>query len=107
VFRRQELEPGRTWPERLRHHGARILLPVALAAFITVFFPPTEGLDISVPSEGEVAQETVTAEVGFSVPKTPEELDRDRRLAMETVPPTFRYRPEATDSIEARLRPPR
>ncbi len=103
VSRRITVDPGPTWPERLRHHGARALLIVALAAFITVFFPPTEGLNIQLPSEGEVAQETVTADIGFSVPKTPEELDRDRQLAMTTVPPTFRYRAEAMDSVQARL----
>jgi putative nucleotidyltransferase with HDIG domain len=97
------VEADPTWPERIRYHGSRILLVVSLAVFITVFFPPSEGLDIQVPSEGEVAQETVTAEIAFSVPKTPAELDRDRRLTMATVPPTFRYQPEVPDSVEARL----
>ncbi|MGD8600763.1 MAG: HDIG domain-containing protein [Gemmatimonadota bacterium] len=103
VVRRPTVETPQTWPERIRHHGMRILLLVALAAFITVFFPPTEGLNIRIPAEGEVAQETVSADIGFSIPKTPEELDRDRQVAMQTVPPTFRYRPEAADSVRVRL----
>jgi putative nucleotidyltransferase with HDIG domain len=103
VTRRPQVEPMSSWPERIRYHGARILLLVALAALITAFFPPTEGLNVRVPDEGEVAQETVTADIGFSVPKTPAELERDRRLAMETVPPTFRYRASAADSVAARL----
>ncbi|MDH3205020.1 MAG: HDIG domain-containing protein [Gemmatimonadota bacterium] len=103
VSGRTQAEVVSSWPERIRHHGARLLLLVALATLITVFFPPTEGLNIDVPSEGAVAQETVTAEIAFSVPKAPAELERDRRLAMETVPPTFRYRAEAGDSVAARL----
>lgn len=103
MVRRPTVETPQTWPERIRHHGMRILLLVALAAFITVFFPPTEGLNIRIPAEGEVAQETVSADIGFSIPKTPEELDRDRQVAMQTVPPTFRYRPEAADSVRVRL----
>ena len=97
------IEVGSSWPERIQHHGSRVLLILALAAFITAFFPPTEGFNVQAPSEGAVAQETVTAEIGFAVPKTPTELERDRRLAMETVPPTFRYRAEAGDSVAARL----
>jgi hypothetical protein len=103
VSRRPQIEQVVSWPERIRYHGSRILLLVGLATLITAFFPPTEGLNVQVPEEGEVAQETVTAEIGFSVPKTPAELERDRRLAMETVPPTFRYRASAGDSVAARL----
>jgi putative nucleotidyltransferase with HDIG domain len=97
------VEPGSSWPERIRHHGARILLLVTLATLITVFFPPTEGSNVRVPSEGAVAQETVSAEIAFSVPKTPAELERDQGIAMETVPPTFSFRAEAGDSVAARL----
>jgi putative nucleotidyltransferase with HDIG domain len=104
VSDRRPIEQVNSWPERIRHHGGRILLLVTLAALITVFFPPTEGLNVEVPSEGAVALETVTADIGFSVPKTPAELERDRRLAMETVPPTLSFRAEAADSVEARLR---
>jgi len=103
VSRRSQVEPVNSWPERIRYHGSRILLLVGLATLITILFPPIEGLNVQVPEEGEVAQETVTADIGFSVPKTPAELERDRRLAMETVPPTFRYRPAAGDSVAARL----
>jgi putative nucleotidyltransferase with HDIG domain len=103
VSRRSQVEPVSSWPGRLQYHGSRVLLLVGLGVLITVLFPPTEGLNVQVPEEGEVAQETVTAEIGFSVPKTAAELERDRRLAMETVPPTFRYRASAGDSVAARL----
>jgi hypothetical protein len=97
------VEPMSSWPARIRYHGARVLLLVALATLITVFFPPTDGVSVQVPDEGSVAQETVSAEIAFSVPKTAAEVERDRRLAMETVPPTFLYRPEVADSVSARL----
>jgi hypothetical protein len=86
VSDRRPVEQLSSWPERIRHHGSRVLLLVTLAVLITVLFPPTEGLNIDVPSEGAVALETVTADIAFSVPKTLAELARERRLAMETVP---------------------
>ncbi len=96
-------DPGRSLGERVRHHGARILLLVALAIFITALFPPTSMVTVEIPPEGGIASEDVTAEIAFSVPKTPGELERDRRLAMEAVPPTFEYRPAAADSVGARM----
>jgi hypothetical protein len=96
-------EPGRSVGERVRHHGARILLLVALAAFLTVWFPPAPMVSRAVPPEGGIATEDVTAEIAFSIPKTAAELERDRRLATEAVPPTFDYRPAAADTVAARL----
>ncbi|MEX2049084.1 MAG: hypothetical protein WEB90_05860 [Gemmatimonadota bacterium] len=75
--------------EGVRYHGARVLLLVALAAFLTVMFPPTRAVNLRVPPEGSIAPQDVTAEVPFSIPKTPIELERDRRLAMAALPPTF------------------
>ncbi|HET9947448.1 MAG TPA: HDIG domain-containing protein [Longimicrobiales bacterium] len=95
--------PGRGLGERLRHHGARVLLLLAVATLITVFFPPSQLTTVQLPPEGGVAPEDVVAEIPFSVPKSPAELERDRRLAMEAVPPTFDYRPEVADSVTARL----
>jgi putative nucleotidyltransferase with HDIG domain len=103
VLQRLSGDPGRTPVERLRHHGARILLLVALAIYLTTLFPPTRITTVDLPAEGSVAQEDVTAAIAFSVPKTAAELERDRRLAMESVPPTFEYRTSAADSVAARL----
>ena len=50
-----------------------------------------------------MATEDVIARIPFSVPKTPEELGRDRELAMESVPPTFDFVADAADTMEARL----
>ncbi|HUF76879.1 MAG TPA: HDIG domain-containing protein [Longimicrobiales bacterium] len=103
VLHRLSGKPGVSWGERVRHHGARILLLVALAVLVTALFPPTRMVSVEVPPEGGIAPADVMAEIAFSVPKTPAELERDRRLAMEAVPPTFVHRPAAADSVAARL----
>ncbi|MGE0159116.1 MAG: HD family phosphohydrolase [Gemmatimonadales bacterium] len=103
VLQRLSGDPGRTVGERARHHGARILLLLALAVFLSVLFPPERTTEVVGPAEGTVAQEDVIADVAFSIPKTALELERDRRLAMEAVPPTFVYRDAAPDSMARRL----
>ena len=70
---------------------------------ITVFFPPTEGLNVTPYSVGMVAPEDVIALIPFSVPKAAAELERDRRLATGAVPRTFDERVSAGDSVAARL----
>ncbi|MBM4185053.1 MAG: HDIG domain-containing protein [Gemmatimonadetes bacterium] len=104
VLQRLSGDPGASLTERLRHHGARILLLIALAVFLTALFPPEQVADVDLPVEGAVAEEDVAATIAFSVPKTAAELERDRRLAMEAVPPTFEYRGAVADSVAERLR---
>ena len=96
-------DPGRRLPARLRHHGARVLLLAVLATLVTLFFPPVQGMNMGRYTEGMVAQEDVIAQIPFSVPKTPAELERDRLLAMEAVPPTFDYVTDAADAMAAGL----
>jgi hypothetical protein len=96
-------EPEATWGGRLTHHGSRVLLLVGLAVLVTALFPPTGRMDVAQYEVGSVALEDVIARVGFEVPKSPEELARDRRLAMQSVTPTFDYVPEAADSMAVRL----
>lgn len=103
VLQRLSGEPGRTVGERARHHGARILLLVALAVFLSVLFPPTRPAQIEGPIEGTLADEDIVAQVSFSIPKSAGELERDRRVAMEAVPPTFVYRETAADSMATRV----
>jgi len=95
--------PTGTWPDGVLHHGARVLLVVSAAALITAFFPPDERPRVGRFEVGEVAAETVIARIPFSVPKSPEELQRERIEYRATVPPTFDYRPEAADTMVARL----
>ena len=103
MLTRLSADPDATWSDRLTHHGSRVLLLLGLAVMATALFPPTPRMEVGRFEVGMVAQEDIIARVPFSVPKTPEELSRDRRLAMESVTPTFDYRPQAADSMAARL----
>ncbi|MEX2465732.1 MAG: HDIG domain-containing metalloprotein [Gemmatimonadota bacterium] len=96
-------DPGRSLEARLRHHGSRLLLVGVLAAFVAVAFPPSDTMDVQRYSIDMVAPEDVIAQIPFSVPKNATELERDRRSAMESVPPTLDFRPEVADSVADRL----
>lgn len=96
-------DPGRSIENRIRHHGSRLLLLGGLAAFVAVAFPPADGLDVERYTLDMVAPEDVIAQIPFSVPKNATELERDRRSAMEAVPPTLDFRPDVADSVAARL----
>jgi hypothetical protein len=60
-------------------------------------------MQVSRYAVGTVAAEDVIARVPFQVPKSPVELQRERREARATIPPTFNLRPAASDSMAARL----
>ncbi len=104
VLQRLSGDPGGSWAERGRYHGARLFLLVSLAALVTFSFPPTQGTDVPTWTVGMVALEDVIAEIEFSVPKTAAQLAGDRRDATVSIPPTFRHRAEAGDTVAAKLR---
>jgi len=104
VLRRLSGDPGTTFGARVAHHGARLLLLVGLAVLITAWFPPSARMAVGRYEVGMVAPEDVIARIPFSVPKSAEELAQAKQLAMESVPPTFNYVPEAADTMAARLR---
>jgi len=89
---------------RVAHHGSRALILLSLAAMVTLLFPPSDHMRVGRYEAGQVATEDVIARIPFSVPKSAEELARDRVLAMESVPPTFDFLPAAGDTMAARLR---
>ncbi len=95
--------PEKPWPSGAYFHGARIGLLVLLAFGLTFLFPSESHRTPTRYTQGAVAEEDVTAEIGFSIPKTPEELARDQTEAEAFVPPTFFSIPEARDSMESRL----
>ncbi|HKK93523.1 MAG TPA: hypothetical protein VJ925_08810, partial [Longimicrobiales bacterium] len=95
--------PERIWPDGLIHHGARILLLLGLAVLFTVLFPPDPAARVQSAQVGTVAQEDIIAEVPFSVPLTSAELQQARAEARASVPPTFDYLPQASDSMAARI----
>jgi putative nucleotidyltransferase with HDIG domain len=85
------------------HHGARLLLLLLVAAVITALFPPQVLDPVARFEEGEVARDSIVARISFSVPKTPEQIARERAEVSAGVPPTFDRRPEASDTMAARL----
>ncbi len=95
--------PGRR--AQALHHGVRIVLLVLVATIITVLFPPStrQAVGEYEYEVGMVATEDVIARVPFSVPKAPEELEREREQVRESVPPTFTYVEEAGDVMGRRL----
>lgn len=103
VLHRLSGDPGSAPGGRVLHHGSRVLVLTLLAVLITLLFPPTARLSVGRYEAGMVAPEDVIARIPFSVPKRPDELARDRELAMASVPPTFDFVPEAADSMAARL----
>jgi putative nucleotidyltransferase with HDIG domain len=97
------MAPENPWPQGVIHHGARIAILVLLAVFITVLFPTQRQRTLAPPEPGMVADEDVLAAIPFTVPKTPEELERDRATAEAVIPPVFDYRTEARDTMAADL----
>ncbi len=95
--------PERLWPDKVVHHGARLLLLIVVAVLVTLLFPPAQRLDVARYEAGTVADATVQATVPFAVPKSAQELRRDRTEAAASVPATFERRPAASDSMAARL----
>ncbi|HSR43517.1 MAG TPA: HDIG domain-containing protein [Longimicrobiales bacterium] len=97
--------PRSAWPDGLVHHGARLLLLVVLAALLTVLFPPERQMEVGLGryAEGMVADEDIMASVPFEVRKSPEDLEDERDEVRESQPPTFNYRPEASEDMEAGL----
>ncbi len=98
---RAEARP--VWPDGVVYHGARLMLLVALAVAITLLFPPMgRRADIGL-ALGDVVSVDRHAQVLFRVPKSREELGRERDDAAAGVPPTLDHRPDVADSVSARL----
>ncbi|MBW3656969.1 MAG: hypothetical protein KY444_12790, partial [Gemmatimonadetes bacterium] len=86
------------------HHGLRVGVLLAVAAAVHALFPGAQTADVPVLERGVVARDEVVAQVPFSVPKSPDELLRERDEAARGVPPVFDYRPGAADSVVAGVR---
>jgi cyclic-di-AMP phosphodiesterase PgpH len=95
--------PDGAWSERALHHGARLGLLFLMALAVTLFFPPTPGLEVNRYEVGVVADEDVIASIPFGVPKNRDELEREREAAAAAVPPTFEARPDAVETMSGQL----
>lgn len=103
VLRRLSADPGESLGKRVVHHGSRVVLLVAVAALVAFLFPPISGMNVERYEVGMVAPEDVIAQVPFMVPKSVEELARDRAVALQSVPPTYDLFPEAADTMARHL----
>ncbi len=103
VFGALSGSPEHVWPDAILFHGARVLLLVVVAVVITALFPPVTTMTMGRYEVGTVVEQDLLATVPFSVPKSAEELERDRELAAAAVPPTFDYRADAADSMASHI----
>lgn len=103
VLQSLSTRPENPWPQGAIHHGTRIALLVFLALTITLLFPGERREDLTPYQLDMVAEEDLLTEIPFTIPKTLEEIERDRATAEAVIPPTFVNRPEARDSMAARL----
>jgi cyclic-di-AMP phosphodiesterase PgpH len=92
-------EPDRSRGALLAHHGARILLLLGTAVVVFLLFPSARISDFAGLERGMVAPFDVIAEVSFQIPKTDEELARERGQAAAGVPPIYEYMPAAEDTV--------
>ncbi len=84
--------PRQPWPDGAIHHGARLLILLALAGGLVLLYPSDPGVFVGRHELGTVAERDVIAVVGFDVPKAAELLRQERDAAMAAVIPTFLYR---------------
>jgi cyclic-di-AMP phosphodiesterase PgpH len=99
-----EDEAERPWFSRVVHHGGRLLLLLGTAFAIYLLFPTARLPDAAVFERGVVATHDVIAEIGFDIPKSPEDLAREQNEAASGVPPVYVYNPTAADSVLSGVR---
>ncbi|MEE8573693.1 MAG: hypothetical protein V3T20_10530, partial [Gemmatimonadota bacterium] len=96
--------PGEGWRDQLFHHGFRVLVVIAIAVTVPLFFRShtlPETVDVEA---GAVATEDVIAEFEFTVPKPAEQLARERDDAVRAVLPVYILDAAATDTALAQTR---
>lgn len=96
--------PPRRGRDRIRYHGSRIALLVALAIVTYLLFPNAPAVDSPVFEVGSVATENVIAPFAFVVPKSAPDLEKERTTLAQSVKPILDYDPAALDSAQEQLR---
>lgn len=86
-----------------RVHGPRLLLAVGLAVFTFSLFPESPASEVPIYEVGAVAPDNVIAPFAFSVPKSADELRREREDVVRAAEPVFRLAPAALDTARGLL----
>jgi putative nucleotidyltransferase with HDIG domain len=81
-----------------RFHGLRALVALAVAAITYAVFPASPAVDSPILEIGSVAPDNVIAPFGYTVLKSPEELEKEQSEIVRSVQPIFSVVPAATDS---------
>lgn len=102
LIRPLDRPPGRSWRDRAVHHGYRAGAILGIALLLPVLFPRDTLPELDGLVEGTVAPRDIIARVGFTVYKSPEKLEAERRNAEGRVPPIFAYDRAAADTAANR-----
>jgi len=95
--------PGDGWRDQLFHHGFRIFVVLAIAIAVPLMFRShtlPETVDVQ---EGAVATEDVIAAFEFMVPKSPDQVARERDNAERVVLPVYVLDVAAADTALANV----
>lgn len=79
-------------------HAPRLLLGVGLAVLTVALFPEAPATQIPIYEVGAVATDNVIAPFAYDVPKTDQELLREREDVARAAQPVFRFVPQAADT---------
>jgi putative nucleotidyltransferase with HDIG domain len=90
--------PGREWRDQATHHGFRAAAILVVALLLPVFFPRESLPELDGLELGMLAPRDIVARVPFSVPKSEEQLEAERRNAEGRIAPIFSLDPTAGDS---------
>ena len=88
---------------RVRYHGARVALAIALAVVTHLLFPSSPASDVPLYQVGSVAAENVIAPFAFAVRKDGPTLRRERDEIARTAEPVLVYVKPALDSATRQL----
>lgn len=88
---------------RIRYHGARVALAIALAIITHLLFPSSPASDVPLYQVGSVASENVIAPFAFAVKKDAPTLRRERDEIARTAEPILLYVRPALDSATRQL----
>lgn len=81
--------PGREWRSRVVHHGSRAACLLLVAALVPFLYPQHSLPQFDDLREGERVNRDVVADVPFTVLKSEQQLEAERREAERGVTPVF------------------